>query len=225
MDSKNRKNGNAIFRRQLVRRLARLGLALALLGVAWAGGPAPARAQLEGSYDTIGPLPKPHSLKVVQFDEYLNFTCPHCNNFRTAAKPLKKKFGKRLQVTYIPVLFRNQSDGALRLFFIAEAAGRAEEVKNLIFDATFSSGVNINDPSVVSYLARSSGLGEQFRKDVNSEWVTQKVIDAQQRASEAGIHATPTIVLEQALRITPSSGMQSFVGNLERLIEQMLSKP
>lgn len=203
----------------------RLTVAFALLGVAWAASPAPARAQLQGSYEPLGPLPKLHSRKVVQFEEYLNFTCPHCNNFREAAKPLLRKFGKRLKVIYIPIMFRNQTDGALRLFYIGQAAGRTEEIMNLIFDATFTSGVNINDPAVVSYLARSAGLGEQFRKDANSEWVNQKVMEGHQRAAGAGIQATPTVVLEEALRIEPSGGMQSFVGNLERLIEQLLTKP
>ena len=184
--------------------------------------PAAAHAQIEGRYEIIGAVPKPHSLAVVQFDEYLNFTCPHCNNFRKAAKPLKKKYGKRLKVTYLPILFRGQADGPLRLFYIAQSVGRTEEIKNLIFDAAFNSGVNIYDPAVVSYLARSSGLGEKFRKEVNAEWVTRKVIAAQRRASEDGVRATPTVVLQRALLTSPQTGMQAYVGNLDHIIAQLL---
>ena len=185
---------------------------------------AAAPAEIEGRYEVIGKVPKKHTLDVVQFDEYLNFTCPHCNNFRKAAKPIKLKYGKRLKVTYLPVLFRGQTDGPLRLFYIAQSVGRTEEIKNLIFDAAFKSGVNIYDPAVVSYLARSSGLGEKFRKEANAEWVTQKVIAAQRRASEDGVQATPTVVLQRALLVSPKTGMQAYVGNLDHIIGQLLRK-
>jgi predicted DsbA family dithiol-disulfide isomerase len=200
-------------------------LVFVLAAVVFALGTAgPALADFYGSYQRIAALPKKHSVKVVQFDEFLNFTCPHCNNFREAAKPLKKKYGKRLKVTYIPVLFRGQPDSPLRLFYIGEAAGRTEEIKNLIFDAAFVHGVNIYDPTVVSYLARSSGLGERYQKEGGAEWVTQKVLHAQRRAEVDGIRATPTVVLQRALLVEPAGGMQAYVGNLERLIEQLLSK-
>ena len=197
-------------------------LTLILLLLFWL--PAAAHAQIEGRYEIIGTVPKAHSVAVVQFDEYLNFTCPHCNNFRKAAKPIKRKYGKRLKVTYLPILFRGQTDGPLRLFFIARSVGRTEEIKNLIFDAAFKSGVNIYDPAVVSYLARSSGLGEKFRKEAHAEWVTQKVNAAQRRASEDGVRATPTVVLQRALLVSPQTGMQAYVGNLDHIIEQLLRK-
>lgn len=184
----------------------------------------PLPAQVEGRYEKIGSIPAKHSLKRVQFDEYLNFTCPHCNNFSKAAIPLKKKYGKRLKVTYIPILFQNQPDFPLRLFFIGEAAGQAEEIKTLIFDAAFNSGVNIYDPAIVSYLARSAGMAERFQKEANAGWVTKKVNLAQRRAAEVGVRATPTVVLQGALRVVPTTGMQAFVGNLDNLIAQLLTK-
>ena len=182
-----------------------------------------AAAQIEGRYQKIGTVPGKNSLATVQFDEYLNFSCPHCNNFRKAAIPLKKKYGKRLKVRYVPVLFSNQPDGPLRLFFIGQAAGRTEEIKNLIFDASFGAGVNIYDPAVVTYLASTSGLGDRFRKEANAQWVTQKVMEAQQETDRVGVRATPTVVLQRALFVEPKTGMQAFVGNLDHLIGQLLT--
>lgn len=197
---------------------------LLLLGIGLLWAVPHAAAQLEGRYETIGALPQKNSLRVVQFDEYLNFTCPHCNNFRKAAIPLKKKYGKRLRVNYLPILFRGQSDGPLRLFFIAQSVGRTEEVKNLIFDAAFNAGVNIYDPAVVSYLARTAGLGPKFQQEANADWVTKLVGDAHRFAAADGVNATPTVVLQRALKLVPQTGMQAFVGNLDHLIEQLLVK-
>lgn len=187
-------------------------------------GVAPLSAQIVGIYETIGTLPKNNSLETVELEEFLNFTCPHCNNFRNSSKDLFAKYGKRINRKNIPILFRNQSDLILRLYYIAEKQGIGGEVKTQIFDAVFKYGVNINDPKVVEFLARSAGLTDQFRKDVNSDWVYQKLVQAQERANEAGVRATPTIVLNRALRLVPKMSMGAFVKNLDRIVEQMLKK-
>ena len=193
---------------------------LVALALIWQVGPA--TADIEGNFQKIGLVPERNSLDVVVFDEYLNFTCPHCNNFRKAGQPLKQKYGSRLKINYIPILFGNQADHPLRLFFIAQREGREEEIKDLIFDAAFKFGVNIYDPAVVQYLARSSGLGANFEAEANADWVTEKVLRAQQQASQVGIKATPTVVLHGTILVEPQSGMQAYVGNLDRIINQLL---
>ncbi len=179
-------------------------------------------AELEGSYEAIGPVPAAHSQDVVKMEEFINFTCPHCNNFLQAAKPLMSKYGRRVQTVTVPILFRGQADPALRLYFIAERAGRGKDVEELIFDATFRYGVDINDPKIVSYLARSAGLSEQYQAEAGAGWVDEKIKQAHLRADAAGVEATPTIVLNGALRLVPRTGMEAFVGNLDQLIAQLL---
>jgi len=195
---------------------------LAVVLFAWYGLVFSAAAQVEGNYERIGPVPAKNSLDSVLFEEYINFTCPHCNNFRAASMSLTRKYAKRLNRQYVPVLFRGQNDAALRLFYIAQKQGREAEVVNALFDATFKYGVNINDAAIVSYLARSSGLAEAYERDYSADWVTQKVAESRDKADAAGITATPTIVIQNALRIMPSGGMQEFVGNLDRIIAQLL---
>lgn len=184
----------------------------------------PAAAQVQGDYERIGAVPNPGSAQTVLWEEYLNFTCPHCNNFRVAQKPLLEKFGKRLQVVHIPVLFRGQHDAALRLFHIGVREGKEQIVTDSLFDAGFRYGVNINDPSVVNYLARSAGLGEAYARDYNADWVNAKLAEATAKADAAGVSATPTIVLQGALRVTPKGGMDAFVDNLDVIISQLLKK-
>ena len=179
-------------------------------------------AELEGTYEAIGPLPAAHSQDVVTLEEFINFTCPHCNNFLQAAKPLLSKYGRRVQHVTVPILFRGQADGPLRLFFIAERAGRGRQVEELIFDATFRYGVDINDPKIVSYLARSAGLADAFQAEAAAPWVDEKIKQAHARADAAGVEATPTLVLSGALRLVPRTGMQAFVANLDQLIAQLL---
>lgn len=197
---------------------------LSVLLVAFLVAPALALAQGDPIYDVIGPVPPLHSQDRIRMEEFVNFTCPHCNNFRIMAKPVLAKYGDRVEQTLVPITFRGQPDTPLRLYFIAERAGRGPEMASILFDATFKYGVNVYDSKIVSYLARSAGLAEAYEKDAQAEWVTAKVQQARQRAEEVGLEATPTIVLNGALRLVPKTRMESFVSGLDRVIGDLLKK-
>ena len=203
----------------------RLRFSLSILSVffvAFAVVPALALGQGDPAYDVIGPVPPPHSQDRIRMEEFVNFTCPHCNNFRLMSKPVLEKYGKRLEVTLVPITFRGQTDTPLRLYFIAEREGRGPEIAAIIFDATFRYGVNVYDPQIVSYLARSAGLADAYEKEAQADWVTAKVKEARKRADEVGLEATPTIVLNGALRLVPKTRMETFVATLDRLIGDLL---
>ena len=197
-------------------------LLLAIFLFTLATGSAAAQSALRGDFEPFGPIPAPGSQAKVKFEEFFNFTCPHCNNFRNAAKPLFKKYEGKLDHQYLPVLFRGQSDEPLRLYFIAEKLGRGAEVRSLIYDATFKYGVNINDPAIVNYLAKSAGLGVEYASDARKPWVDEKIMHAQRRAALASVNATPTVVLADTLRVLPRGGADQFVNNLDQLIQQLL---
>ena len=183
-----------------------------------------ALGQIEGNFEKIGLVPEKNSLAVVVVEEFLNFTCPHCNNFRKLSKPVFAKYGTRVKLKNMPIIFRGQPDTPLRFYFVAEKAGRGPEVKEMIFNAGFLSGYNIGDPRVIGYLARSAGLWEMLQKEGNATWVTRKIQEAKRRANTVGVLGTPTIVLGNSIRLVPRTGMQSFVNNLDRILGQLLEK-
>ena len=179
-------------------------------------------AQAAPEFESIGPIPADHSLDQVQMEEFVNFTCPHCNNFRLASKSLREKYGRRLRSVLLPVAFTGQPDTPLRLYFIAERAGSGKQMEAMIFDAAFRYGVDVYDSKIVSYLARSAGLAAEYEKEANAAWVTAKVQAARARADQIGLEATPTIVLNGALRFVPRGGMDAFVANLDRTLARLL---
>ncbi|MDH4246953.1 MAG: thioredoxin domain-containing protein [Deltaproteobacteria bacterium] len=182
----------------------------------------PASAQIKGDFESLGKIPAPHSLEVVQIEEFLNFTCPHCNNFRTLSKDLFKKYGKRIKHINNPILFPRQNDYALRLFYVGQKAGKEAEVKEMIFDSTFVFGVNIYDPATVEFMARSLGIGDSYQKQGNEPWVTELISKTEFRAKEALVNSTPTLVLAGTIKISPKVGMQEFINNLDNLLGQLL---
>lgn len=202
----------------VTRRIIWIGLLTAL--AAW---PALAQAQgISGNYSAVGPLPPRKSADVVVVEEFLNFTCSHCNNFREVAKPVFDKYGKRLKLVRIPLLFRGQADPPLRLFFIAQANGKEELIHDVLFDAAFKYNVNIYDPAVVSYLARTNGLAEAYARDSGADWVTRKIAEAVARANAVGVEATPTLVVQGAMKMTPQGRMELFVQGFDFVVGELL---
>ncbi len=195
---------------------------LLVLGTVLLLGSVPILRAADQDVATVGPVPKDHSLDTVVVEEYLNFTCPHCNTFREASKPLFAKYGKRIKLVRMPVLFKGQTDPPLRLFFIAEAQGKQEMISDVLFDTAFKYNVDIYDPAVVGYLARTNGLAEAYQKDAASEWVSRRVQDVEARASTFGVNATPTVVVQGALRIVPEGPMADFIGTIDRVVGQLL---
>jgi protein-disulfide isomerase len=52
--------------------------------------------------------------------------------------------------------------------------------------------------------------------------VGEKIKAAAARADALGVDATPTIVLNGALRLVPQTGMNAFVANLDQVLAELL---
>lgn len=177
---------------------------------------------ITGDFTAVGPVPPRHSAETVVVEEFLNFTCPHCNHFREVSKPVFAKYGKRLKLVRMPLLFRGQTDPPLRLFFVAQAHGKEDVIADALFDAAFKYNVNIYDPAVVNYLARTNGLADDYAKQGQEDWVTKKIADVVAKAQTFGIDATPTLVVQDAIKMTPDSTMETFVDGFGSVVGQLL---
>ncbi|MBF0278298.1 MAG: DsbA family protein [SAR324 cluster bacterium] len=183
---------------------------------------AEAQESIRGNFDALNGVPKMHSMEKFVFEEFLNFGCPHCNNFRMLSQEMKEKYKNRVEFIDVPILFRGQADAPLRLFYVAKSLGKAESVKNAIFEAQFKHGVDVFDPGIINYLARSLGMGKEYSRDAQSAEITQKIKDSEQKATRYGIQATPTIVLAETLRMKIGGSMEEFVENLPQTFDDLL---
>ena len=193
--------------------------------LSWGHAHSVSAEQLKGNFVALKATPAPHSLDTVVVEEFLNFSCPHCNKFREVAKPVFEKYGKRVKLIRIPILFRGHDDAPLRLFYIGQAKGLEDRMDEALFGASFKSNVNVFDPRVVSYLARSEGLKPAYDQDAGADWVSSRIASGQARADGYGVEATPTLVLQGSLRMVPETTMEEFVGNFDRMLAQLLKQP
>ena len=160
-----------------------------------------AKESIRGYYDVVGNVPAAHSVKKVVFEEFMNFGCPHCNNLHKASRNFRKKFADKVEFIDIPIVFRGQDDSPLRLYYVARNIGKADLIKDELFKASFTHGVNVFDPGIINYLARSLGMHKEFQKEKDQTWVNQLIKDGEQKAALYGLTGTPTVVIQYALKM------------------------
>ena len=181
-------------------------------------------ARIRGHYAVVGKVPKAHTVEKVVFEEFMNFGCPHCNNLREASIEFRKQQKDRVEFIDIPIVFRGQDDAPLRLYYVARKLGKGDQIKDELFKARFTHGVDVFDKGIVNYLARSLGLSEAFQKEKDAPWVNQLIAEGELKAQQYGLTGTPTVVLQYSLKmdIGRYGGMDKFAVKVQETIDDLL---
>ena len=182
-----------------------------------------AKESIRGNYDVVGNIPAAHSVKKVVYEEFMNFGCPHCNNLYKASRNFRKKFADKVEFIDIPIVFRGQDDSPLRLYYVAKKIGKGDLIIDELFKASFTHNVNVFDPGITNYLARSLGIHKEFQKEKDQKWVNQLIEDGERKATIYGLTGTPTIVIQYALKmdIGPYGTMAGFVKKIPETIADL----
>jgi len=182
-----------------------------------------AKESIRGHYDFVGNIPAAHSVKKVVYEEFMNFGCPHCNNLYKASRNFRKKFADKVEFIDIPIVFRGQDDSPLRLYYVAKKIGKGDLIIDELFKASFTHNVNVFDPGITNYLARSLGIHKEFQKEKDQKWVNQLIKEGERKATIYGLTGTPTIVIQYALKmdIGPYGTMAEFVKTIPETIADL----
>ena len=125
-------------------------------------------------------------------------TCPI--TFVSTANAVSYCNGK-VEFVDVPIVFRGQDDSPLRLYYVARKIGKANLIKDELFKSSFKHGVNVFDPGIINYLARSLGMHKEFQKEKNQKWVNQLIKDGERKAALYSVSGTPTVVIQYALKM------------------------
>jgi predicted DsbA family dithiol-disulfide isomerase len=192
------------------------GLALAF--------PVYAKESIRGHFEIVGPVPSVHSVKKVVFEEFMNFGCSHCNTLHNASKDFRKKFADKVEFIDIPIVFRGQDDSPLRLYYVARKIGKGKLIKDELFKASFTHGVNIFDSGIANYLARSLGMNKEFQQEKDKAWVNNLIKEGERKSAIYGVSGTPTVVIQRALKmeIGPYGTMSEFIKKVPETIADLI---
>ena len=183
-----------------------------------------ANEKIRGHYKLVGNKPEPNSVKKVFFEEFINFGCSHCNKLHKASKDFRKKFTDKVEFVDIPIVFKGQDDSPLRLYYVAKKIGKGDLIKDELFKASFIHGVNVFDPGITNYLARSLGIRKEFQKEKDQSWVNQLIRDGERKSVIYSVRGTPTVIIQQALKmdIGQYGSMDGFVKKVPETIEDLM---
>lgn len=134
----------------------------------------------------------------VTLEEFGDFQCPPCGTFATFSVALLKEYDSRLRI-----VFRNfplsAHEHAREAALAAEAAGlqgRFWEMYDVLYREQVFWSYAPNARQLFESYAGTIGLNlDQFRKDVDSEKVKERVDSDRARGDSLGVKVTPTMFI------------------------------
>lgn len=142
----------------------------------------------------IGPASAP-----VTLEEFGDFQCPPCGMLHPILKDMEKEFGDRLRVIYREFPLVPAHAHALSAARAAEAAGlqgKFWEMHGMLFESQNAWKDAFDVRPIFEGYATKIGLElEEYRRDVNSGIVEQRIFLDGKRAHSLGVQGTPTVFM------------------------------
>lgn len=157
----------------------------------------------------------PHTLgspdAPVMLEEFGDFECQPCGLLHPSLKIVKQEFGSRVVIVFREFPLVSKHAHALAAARAAEAAGlqgKFWEMHDLLYENQKSwHDAADAQPIFEEYATRIGLVLEQFRRDVFSEIVEQRIALDKERGYSIGINSTPTVFLNG--REVPLESMES----------------
>lgn len=196
-------------RKKTVRRIVSWFIAIVLIGLGGWGIMRLAESPSNGGTVQSGDIPavsasdhtKGNPDAALTLVEYSDFQCPACGGFYPVLKQISDELGANLRFVYRNFPLRSIHKNAQLAAQAAEAAslqGKFWEMHDKVFETQDEwknlSGSKAED----TFIGYAEGLGlsvEQFRSDINSSVVTNRVNADYDAGVSAGINSTPTFYL------------------------------
>ena len=159
-------------------------------------------------------------------EEYGDYQCPPCGLLYPELKKIEGEYGNQVQIVFHHFPLRTIHKNALAAAHAAEAARNQKKFWEM-HDRLYrnqSAWVELEDPRpiFVSY-ARELGLNvEQFRSDMESNQVDQRISADIQRGAALGVTGTPTVFLDTHLLRYEATNAEGLRRGINLLLE---SKP
>ncbi|MBM9603030.1 thioredoxin domain-containing protein [Desulfopila inferna] len=146
---------------------------------------------------------------------FTDFECPYCSKIEPLIAQVLERNPKNVRLAFknMPLQFHKFADPAARAALAAEKQGKFWEFHDELFSAEKLSNKVIEDIAVKLDLDL-----EQWKKDMESPVIRQKVHTDIQDAQKAGVTGTPTIFING--RLLQDRSLQGF----QRIIDEELDK-
>jgi len=184
------------------------------------------KPNIEGSYEQLTEQAFVFDGKQVEIVEFLNFYCGHCYNFESAIPVIKGNFPKKIIWKTVP-LYWGKSAKAVEAFFLAEEAGKGEEMKKALFKAQFVDKRDISNINVVESIGAEIGMGFDFSRRLRSGEKAKEVGEAMLKSQAYKINETPTLVIAGNIKVTAHDtghDADAFRNNVITIVKSLFKK-
>ncbi|HAX46201.1 MAG TPA: disulfide bond formation protein DsbA [Nitrospina sp.] len=210
----------------LLKNLQKVLLALLLVGFILPSSLALAGDKIRGKYKVIGSVEKLKGAKQVEMAEFFNYSCGHCYRFLETSKKLRDKFKDKLFHKKYPIYWGEQTAIPAKTYYITDELGVEEKFTQELFDTNFKLHINIFQPRVIQRLSQHYKIEQEIRDGMKSPSIEAKVNKSLALFKEYGGDETPTVILNNVLKVTPSisgGSVEKMTENLELIIGDILS--
>ena len=181
--------------------------------------------KIRGKYEVIGDISKLKGAKTIKMLEFFNYSCGHCYRFLETSKKLRSKFKDKLHHKKYPIYWGNQTAYPSMAFYIADDLGIEEDFTQELFDTNFKLSINIFQPKVIRFLAREFKVEKEMNEGMQSAGIKAKADEALAMAKKYKANETPTIIINDVLKVAPSitkGNVDDMTENLEIIFEDIL---
>lgn len=206
----NQENGarTRLFKRLLLWTLVLIGTTGLVYGMVKLGGSKPDQSAILANAVLPSDWTKGNKEAKVVLVEYSDFQCPACAYYYPLLKKLSQDFGDKINFAYRHFPLRQHANAKLAAY-AAESAGKQNkfwEMHDLIFENQAKWANRGDAEKIFAESAALLGLNiDQFKKDMSSKEIKDKVETDLQSGIRSNVNSTPTIFLNGKKLDLPSN--------------------
>jgi thiol:disulfide interchange protein DsbA len=181
---------------------------------------------IKGKYQLLGKADGLKGAKQIEMIEFFNYSCGHCYKFLETSKRLHKKYKGKFLHKKSPIYWGQQTPYPAMAFYISDEQGVEKKFTQEMFDTNFQLNVNIFQPRVLKLLAKDYGIEKEMTAGMQSSAIKAKVQNSLALAKQYKANETPTVIINETLRVTPSisgGSVEMMTDNLEVIFDSILN--
>ena len=194
-------------------------LVLTLLAVAFLPLSAESETSIKGIYTQLPGHQFKFDGKTVEVIEFLSFYCDGCYDFERGNPCYQRKLPKKIRWKTIAIYWGKGSPKPGEAYFLAEEAGKGEQMKKAIFNAHFIEKKDIGDVKVLEEIGRKIGLGISFSKKLRAGDKAKDVQKALDMARAYSVDETPTLIIAENIM----TNLHPFDHNIDAFRENVMA--
>lgn len=182
---------------------------------------------IEGKYQLVGKADGLKGAKQIEMIEFFNYSCGHCYRFLETSKRLHKTFKGKLLHKKSPIYWGQQTPYPAMAYYISDEQGVEKKFTQELFDTNFKFKVNIFQPRVIKVLAKDFGIEKEMAAGMQSPAIDAKVKSSLALAKQYETNETPTVIINETLKVTPSisgGSVDKMTDNLEVIFNSILNQ-